>query len=237
MFKTQSNRVFDILYYVEGFQSMEPKEGEAVLNFRYPNRKPTNGPTVKSLKKATLHNADDNLTFANRGMTFEEDINQSNLYYLHSGKAVIHKKPTPVQIVSVDYPKRSAAVIKEAYFKQPSTTDYNGVYRGKYIDFEAKETRNKTSFPLTNFHQHQIEHMMQVSKQEGLCFILARFKVTQEDFFLKASDLFDFWEQQKNGGRKSIPKSFFDDKAYRIDLGFNPRIDYLTIVDQLFFSE
>ena len=74
-------------------------------------------------------------TFANRGMRFEEAINQSNAYYLNRQAAVIHKKPTPIQIVKVDYPRRSAAVIKEAYFREASTTDYNGVYRGHYLDF------------------------------------------------------------------------------------------------------
>src|SRR5690554_2950891 len=87
-------------------------------------------------------------SYSNRGMSLEEDINVTNQYYLTHDICVIHKKPTPVQIVKVDYPKRSAAVIKEAYFKQASTTDYNGLYKGHYLDFEAKETRNKTSFPL-----------------------------------------------------------------------------------------
>jgi recombination protein U len=49
--------------------------------------------------------------FGKRGMNFEAEINATNTYYLMHGLAVIHKKPTPVQIVKVDYPKRSRAKI------------------------------------------------------------------------------------------------------------------------------
>ena len=80
-------------------------------------------------------------------MTFEKMINATNDYYLTHGMAVIHKKPTPVQIVRVDYPQRSRAKIVEAYFRQASTTDYSGVYRGHYIDFEAKENAAKKCYP------------------------------------------------------------------------------------------
>src|SRR5690625_2670597 len=123
----------------------------------YPNGKKN---AVKT--NSAANNAQGNKIYGNRGMTLEEDINTTNQYYLEANKAVIHKKPTPVQVVRVNYPKRSAAVITEAYFKQASTTDYNGVYRQKYIDFEAKETRNKTLFPLANIHDHQIKHMKSV---------------------------------------------------------------------------
>ena len=61
--------------------------------------------------------------------------------------------------MKVDYPRRSRAKIVEAYFRQASTTDYSGVYKGRYIDFEAKETQQKQSMPMKNFHQHQIDHM------------------------------------------------------------------------------
>ena len=128
---------------------------------------------------------------------------------LHFNKAVIHKKPTPVQIVDVHYPSRSAAVIKEAYFKQPSTTDYNGVYKGRYIDFEAKETKNKTSFPLQNFHEHQILHMeSRVHKQEGITFVLIRFSF-QKKFSLLPYEALGFFgigwqvaEENQSSGRK-----------------------------------
>ena len=54
------------------------------------------------------------------GMLFENALNISNEYYLNKGIANIHKKPTPIQVVKVDYPKREAAKITEAYFKVPS---------------------------------------------------------------------------------------------------------------------
>ena len=87
-----------------------------------------------------------------RGMSLEKDINETNNYYDLKNIAIIYKKPTPIKVVNVEYPK---AKIKEAYFTVPSTTDYNGIYKGKYIDFEAKETKSLTSFPLNNIHKHQ----------------------------------------------------------------------------------
>jgi recombination protein U len=174
--------------------------------------------------------------YGNRGMTLEEDLNATNEYYREHGIAVIYKKPTPVQIVRVDYPKRSAAVIKEAYFKQASTTDYNGVYRGKYIDFEAKETKNKTSFPLKNFHEHQIHHMQQVLRHGGICFVILRFTTLNEVYLLDANHLIMFWEQQRSGGRKSIPKQEIERYGHYIALGYQPRIDYISVVEKVYFS-
>ena len=90
---------------------------------------------TKKAKKAK------DITKSNLGNEFEENINASNEYYLKKGIAAIYKKPTPVQIVKVDYPARNKAKIVEAYFKTPSTTDYNGIFKEKYIDFEAKSCR------------------------------------------------------------------------------------------------
>lgn len=176
-------------------------------------------------------------SFSNRGMTLEDDINMTNEYYLDHNKAIIHKKPTPVQIVKVNYPRRSAAMITEGYFKQASTTDYNGVYQQRYIDFEAKETQNKTSFPLANFHDHQIEHMRSIINHGGICFIIIRFTAYDETYFLKAEQLLTYWDVQLTGGRKSIPYKDIKTKGYIIPLKYQARVDYLKVIDRLYRTE
>ena len=170
------------------------------------------------------------INFANRGMSFEKMINESNNYYLSRGLAVIHKKPTPIQIVKVDYPHRSRAKIVEAYFRQASTTDYSGVYKGHYIDFEAKETRQKKSMPMKNFHSHQIEHMEAVLEQKGICFVLLHFSSLRETYLLPASYLIEFYKIDKGG--KSMPLSYIQEHGYPIEMQQLPSIPYLEIIEQ-----
>ena len=112
-----------------------------------------------------------NYKYSNRGMGLESDLNNTNKYYLENNIAVIYKKPTPITINKVNYHSRKDALITEAHFKIPSTTDYNGIFKGKYIDFEAKETKNKTSFPLSNIHTHQIEHLKKIINLQLKIFI------------------------------------------------------------------
>ncbi|MFD1849503.1 Holliday junction resolvase RecU [Oceanobacillus bengalensis] len=190
------------------------------------------------MKKPTQLNQSSNPTnqsFSNRGMSLEEDINVTNQYYLDLDKAVIHKKPTPVQIVKVNYPRRSAAVITEAYFKQASTTDYNGLYRGKYVDFEAKETKNKTLFPLANIHDHQISHMENVVRHGGICFIVIRFTLHDETYYMKAEQLFKHWYDKLKNGKKSISYQVVKENSYLIPFSYQARVDYLAIIDKLYF--
>ena len=171
--------------------------------------------------------------FGNRGMGLESDINETNQFYLLQDKAVIHKKPTSITIAKVDYPSRYEATIKEAYFKTPSTTDYNGIYRGRYIDFEAKETNNPKFFPLSNIHNHQIKHLKQILKHGGIGFLIIRFKATGETFYLEAEKLMHFLATQD---RKSIPIAYFKEKGHLVKEKFQPRLDYLSIIDELYFK-
>lgn len=198
------------------------------MAIHYPNGKkfsPANTKPQKPVKK--------DFSFSNRGKTLEDELNESNAYYLERGFAVIHKKPIPLQIVKVDYPSRSSAVIREAYFRTPSTTDYNGVWNGIYIDFEAKETRNKTSFPLKNIHGHQIRHMAQVARQQGTTFLIIRFSSLDRYFVVPFSLLEKSWDRMAGGGRKSIELAEIEKAGIEIMPGMYPRIDYLPALEQL----
>ena len=166
---------------------------------------------------------------SNRGMNLENDLNDSNNYYLVNDIAIIYKKPTPITINKVDYKSRVDAVIKEAHFKIPSTTDYNGIYKGKYIDFEAKETKSTTSFPLSNIHSHQIEHLKNIYKHGGIGFIIVRFTKLNKTYLLFIEDLINFLD---NNERVSIPIDYFNEFGHIIKEGLNPRLDYLKILDQ-----
>ena len=187
------------------------------------------------IKKApSLVKNEKNIKKANLGMLLEEMINDSNTYYLNKGVAVIHKKPIPIQIVKVNYPSRCEAIITEAYYKTPSTTDYNGVYRGKYIDFEAKETNNLTSFSLNNIHAHQVEHLKQIVSHGGIGFLIVYFKKHDEVFLLPYEVLEGYWEK-RNTERKSIPYEVFKEKGYLIKVSYIPRLDYLKVLDEVYF--
>lgn len=169
---------------------------------------------------------DNKTNYGNRGMVLEEDINATNEYYLINDIAVIYKKPTPIKILKLDYTTNK---ITNAFFETQSTLDYNGIYKGKYIEFDAKETKSKTSFPLNNIHPHQLKHMERIYKHGGICFLIVRFVLLDKTYLLFANDLLEFIN---NNDRKSIPLSFFEERCKKIELKYSPRLDYIKIIKE-----
>lgn len=198
------------------------------MMIKYPN-----GEKYICNPKAKKKSAQDiSYSSANRGMSLEEDINLSNEYYLRNGVLLITKRPTPIHVAKVDYSRK--AKIVDAFFEKQSTTDYNGVYRGRYIDFEAKSTKNKSSFPLSNITSHQIEHLKNVLKFGGIAFFIIEFAYHDQVFLLDASYLIDFYEKEE---RKSIPFTTVCQNGLLIKRGFNPRLDYLPSIEEKYFKK
>ncbi len=167
------------------------------------------------------------INYKNRGMSFEQEINESNEYYKENNIALIYKKPTPIRIV-----KCANNTITEAYFEYKSTTDYCGVYKGKFIDFEAKSVSSKTSFPLSNIRKNQIEHAKNVIKNNGISFFFIEFYNLEKYFILFSFDLLDFVETHK---KSSIPLSYFYEKGIEIKRGLNPPLDFIKEIETYVF--
>lgn len=184
-----------------------------VKNMKYPS----------NIKK----NYEKRINYKNRGMELESLINEACKYYLERDIAVIYKKPTPIGIVEVDY--KNGATINKAYFKEPSTLDYNGIYKGKYIEFDAKECHSTTSFPIKNIHEHQIKHIKNIINHGGIAFLII--SMNSNYYLFKGDDLLEFINLKS---RKSIPFSIIDNKAYKLEYNYNIGIDYIKGIDTVY---
>lgn len=179
------------------------------------------------MKRGSLNKYFDNC-YANRGMNLEDDINKSNKYYLDNNIAVIYKKPTPIKATKITYLNNSSKITK-AYFEMPSTTDYNGIYKGRYIDFDAKETNSKTSLSLNNIHKHQLDHLFKVHEHGGIAFLIIRFNLLCKTYLLTSEKIKKFIENEK---RRSIPLNFIQNNGIIINEKFKPRIDYIEAIEK-----
>ena len=173
---------------------------------------------------------DKTIDYGRRGMSLEDDLNATNKYYLESDIAAVYKKPTPIQITKVEYKSRATARITEAYFQTPSTTDYNGVYKSLYIDFEAKETQSKTSLVSSMIHPHQLAHMERVIRYGGIAFVIVRFYSLDETYFVFAAKIINYL---RSAQRKSIPHAWFVENGILIPYNYLIKVDYLKVIDQL----
>lgn len=167
------------------------------------------------------------ISHANRGMNLEEQINDANKYYLDNDVAVIRKISTPIGIVNVNNDSENKNVITKAYFKEKSTLDYCGVYKGRYIEFDAKETNSKTSFSLNNIPDHQIIHMEKINKHGAVSFIIIN--INNENYIYSSKNII---EDIKNN-KKSIKYEKIKSHGIKIKCENIIQVDYIKALDIL----
>ena len=131
----------------------------------------------------------------------EKTANKANLSYRKSKKALIQKVPTPILYT------------RKGLIAQQSTVDYTGILapKGKGIAFDAKETKSKTSFPLANIHQHQLNFLELFEDLGGVAFFLIHFKSVHptQAFVTPISLVKKYWDGNE---RKSIPIADFKEE-------------------------
>ncbi|MGL4343425.1 MAG: Holliday junction resolvase RecU [Metamycoplasmataceae bacterium] len=154
----------------------------------------------------------------NRGMLLETIINKTIQSYADNDVAIIHKKNLDIKFASVE----NDAKLKNSYISKKSTVDYFGIYKGKFICFEAKST-NEDKIPWSNFKEHQHEYLLRIKKHNGIAFYIIFFKKFNEFFLVDPSLIFQ-------ETKKPIHIDFFRQKAILLDLVYPGYIDFLKYI-------
>ncbi|MFU2033183.1 Holliday junction resolvase RecU [Bacillus wiedmannii] len=164
----------------------------------------------------------------NRGMAFEKLINLSNEMYQRGGVALINKRATPVKVL-----KSAGGRVLSGYYEAKSTVDYDGVYKGRAIAFEAKSTENPTRFDLKNIAQHQLDYLEKAEKMGAICFFLIEFSKDKSVFAVPLSVIQSYVRiSHQPKGKKSIPRADFDIYGYLVEQTERALVDYLKYVDE-----
>jgi recombination protein U len=73
-------------------------------------------------------------------------------------------------------------ITNKGVIPQPSTVDFVGLLDGgKFIAFDAKQTKIKTRLPIKNIHQHQLDYLKIVQNLGGITFFLVWFTELSEE--------------------------------------------------------
>ncbi|WP_036452964.1 Holliday junction resolvase RecU [Mycoplasma buteonis] len=151
----------------------------------------------------------------NKGMFLEEVINRSLNYYAMNNIAFIEKKTVPFLITKVNSVKETNGGKQiQGYLFQKSTVDYIGMYRGKFICFEAKSCKINR-FDYKNIKEHQIEYLNLIENNGGIAFLIFYFET--ENVFLKTDPVWVYNDMIYN---KSVSLEKLLKISIKIDLEF-----------------
>lgn len=169
----------------------------------------------KSLRKKSK-------SHANRGLGFESKINKRLEKLRKEGKLIGFKIPTDWTVI------RKGSRIVSAFTRDKSTIDYFGSYQGYFCGIEAKESHNKTSFPIrANIHDHQIKILDELYDNRSLTYYLISFKTLNKMFLVHSKEI----NTQIQAGVKSLKLEWFVEHGRE----FNPKEmnfdDYIYLED------
>lgn len=205
-----------MINYPDGRKMIKPKRSNDNIDHR------------KSENKTEAQKIRESMIKANMGMDFESDVSKSCQYYREKGVADIWKRPTPIKIVKMS--KEHKGMISEAYFEEKSTTDYVGIYKEKYIDFECKETIHE-EVPYHMIREQQFLHLDFITKLGGIGFFLVSFKRAQEVYLIDCKYLLEEIEVKRHPGFK---REFFKEHGVLVERGYLPPYKLLDAIDKAF---
>lgn len=156
--------------------------------------------------------------YANRGKQLELIIDKQNKLYINRNIAYVRKVPTNVRILGTNNRGQVRGNLMRGYF-----CDYVGVYKGRMLEFDAKQTNGK-SLSFDNVRANQELALETVHKMGGYAFLIVHFKELNRYFRLAWSD---YSHIKSNTERKSLSLQHFEEYAHEIEEGKNGILDYL----------
>lgn len=150
----------------------------------------------------------------NRGLKFEHLIEHKCDELKKQKIAIIGKIPTDWKITR----GAGGKIIGGFPVAESKFVDFCGLFKGKPISIEAKETKNKTSFPFSNIKDYQIKFLDLWTELGGLGYYIIRFVELQKVYFIPSKIMNNCI---RTIGRKSAPISWFKDTKEVIELDYN----------------
>ncbi|WP_368072738.1 Holliday junction resolvase RecU [Lysinibacillus xylanilyticus] len=154
----------------------------------------------------------------------EHIIDMANNKYRNTGVADVRKIPTPVKILN------NTGNRITGHLEKATWVDYSGVYKGKAIIFDAKET-GITNLPLDSIHTHQYELLKSWHRKGAIAFLIVYFKLHDKYYLLPFETLREAWETRENGGRKSIAWETFENECIEVKSKDGYTLHYLDALE------
>lgn len=162
------------------------------------------------------------------GLAFEERIKQSCDVYKANNVALIHKIPTPWSVSYDNSTKR----VKRAFPQGKSSVDFEGIWQGRSVAFEAKSTIERKRFELKNVQPHQLEYLRLHQEHGGISFFLIEFSKFNEVYFMQYDQMENWMKQSRNGGRRSIPYHWIMANCEIVVMGRASK-DFVSVLERL----
>lgn len=156
-----------------------------------------------------------NVDYTGRGMGLQELVNQANIQYRQLGIASIWEVGTPVKWLP-----GGQTIVKEG------TVDHIGVWNGRGIAFDDKETLTNT-LPAANVKTHQVEFLMDFTRAGGIAFLLVAYTGPGRFFVVPIEKYFPIW-----AGRRGLKIEEAERIGREVRSSRRVCLDYLKGVEQ-----
>ncbi len=178
------------------------------------------------------------VSHSNLGKDFEAMLNRTHHFYAVNKLASVEKNPVEWRYIGFsEYNKLKtsrgelvAITNTNRYIKKvKSDVDYCGVFGGRFITFDAKQTK-ESSLPLGNIAEHQIQTLLSKERAGGISGLMIYFSEKGRCFFVPASivDAANI-EMLYKKGRKSLSVDLCAAKGREIPVTHN-LVDWLKVL-------